>query len=118
MREDEGHRTLVERRQRLAKRLIFGMALLLAAHVVAAIALVGIFYGAKWIGWYLVASVALGSLVLFGTTQVLYAIPLALWLQQQRQFRALQGVAIGSVITVLLNIGALFYVARFTNLTL
>ena len=67
--------------------VLAGIALLLASHVVAAIALAVIFYSARWLGWYLVASVALGSLVLFGITQVVYAIPLALWLQKQRRFK-------------------------------
>ena len=96
--------------------VLAGIALLLASHIVAAIALAVIFYSARWLGWYLVASVALGSLVLFGITQVVYAIPLALWLQKQRRFKALKGVAVGSVITILLNIGTLFYIARLANL--
>lgn len=100
-------------RQRSLARVLLGVALLFACHAVAAIALAAIFFSSRWLGWYLVASLALGALVLFGIAQVFYAMPLALWLQRKRRFSALKGVAIGAFITIVLNIGALFYMARF-----
>ena len=115
-REDKTDETTAgDRRQRPLLKVLSGVALLFACHVIAAIALAAIFFSSRWAGWYLVASLALGALVLFGIAQVFYAMPLALWLQRKRRFGALKGVAIGAFITIVLNIGALFYVARFAN---
>ena len=92
-----------------------GVAVLFAAHGVSAIALTAVRYGAEWIGLYAVASVALGALVFLGTTQVFYAVPIALWLQRRRRFNALKGVAFGAVTTIVLNIAAFFYLVRLAN---
>lgn len=115
MRKGEDSRIAGVRQQSSTGEVLFGIALLLALHVVAAIALAVLFYSSRWIGWYLVASLALGSLVLFGIAQVFYAVPLALYLQRQRRFNALKGVAIGTVITIVTNVGVLFFIASVAN---
>jgi Na+/proline symporter len=45
-----------------------------------------------WYAWFAI-----------GLTQLIYVIPLCLWLKRRRRFDMLKGVIIGAVITVLLN---------------
>lgn len=42
-------------------------------------------------------------LITLGITQLLYVIPLVLWLNRKRRFTTMKGVIIGAVFTALLN---------------
>jgi hypothetical protein len=46
-----------------------------------------------------------------GISQLLYVVPVSLWLKSQRRFGLMKGVIIGAVITVLLNGGCWLFVA-------
>jgi hypothetical protein len=47
--------------------------------------------------------------ILIGITQLIYVVPLCLWLRRRRQFETAKGVIIGAVITFLLNGSCFLY---------
>ncbi|MGB3787186.1 MAG: hypothetical protein WA949_04185 [Phormidesmis sp.] len=49
------------------------------------------------------------AIIGLGLSQLLYVIPLSLWLYRQRKFEALKGVAIAAVVTALLCGGCYLY---------
>jgi hypothetical protein len=58
--------------------------------------------------WLLVIFIPAGSIAIF---QLIYVIPVSLWLKRKRQLGMMKGVIIGAVITALLNGGCWLFVA-------
>lgn len=54
------------------------------------------------------AAKVISAFFFIGIWQLLYAIPLVLWLKRQQQWGRMKGVIIGAVVTILTNISFLF----------
>ena len=54
------------------------------------------------------AAKIISAFFFIGIWQLLYAIPLALWLKRTQQWGRMKGVVIGAVVTILTNISFLF----------
>jgi hypothetical protein len=95
--------------------VLSGMLLLAACHAL----MVGLVCVVYFVGTQLIGSSAmfgvLSLLFAISLTQLIYVIPLCLWLRQRRQFDTLKGVIIGAVITVLLNGSCFLYVMHIIN---
>jgi len=81
-----------------------GFLLLLFCHVLAIVAIFGL---ASIVGNNAAFSVLIIGIAGLLFWQLLYVIPLTLWLKNQRKFGMMKGVIIGAVLTALLN-GACF----------
>ncbi len=93
-----------------------GMLILAMCHMLAA----GIGYVVYFVGLQLgpdsiVAFILFPSLFAIGLTQLIYVIPLCLWLRKRRQYDTMKGVIIGAVITALLNGSCFLYVLHMLN---
>jgi hypothetical protein len=88
-----------------------GMLILALCHAIFAgigyaVHLLGLRLWSTWGDIFMVAYLPLA----IGVTQLIYVIPLCLWLRRRRQLDTMNGVIIAAIITVLLNGGCFFIV--------
>jgi hypothetical protein len=93
-------------------KILSGFFLVIGLHIAAV--LIGGLIGsiASFLGIYSIASILLFAALGIGITQIIYIIPLIIWLIRQRNWGLMKGVIIGAVITALLNGGCWLWFAR------
>lgn len=93
-------------------KILSGIFLVIVLHI--AVFLIGGLIA--YIASFLVGLEGLIGIVLFaalgiGITQLIYIIPVIIWLRRQRKWGLMKGVIIGAVLTVLLNGGCWLWVS-------
>lgn len=96
--------------------VLAGMILLVLCHVIAvAIGYVLYILGIKFSLFSGLVPVLLFELFSIGLTQVIYVVPLCMWLRRRRQLDMMKGVIIAATITVLLNGSCFLVVLNIIN---
>ena len=92
-------------------KILSGFFLVIGLHIAAV--LIGGLIGsiASFLGIYNIANILLFAALGIGITQIIYIIPLIIWLIRQRNWGLMKGVIIGAVITALLNGGCWLWFA-------
>ncbi|MEO1620709.1 MAG: hypothetical protein AAFU53_06700 [Cyanobacteria bacterium J06632_3] len=100
------------RRNRSALKIFLGVCLLFLAHIVVIMGLVALISVLPRNGLNnTLQTITFFAVFAIGIFQIVYALPMMLYLQRRRQDNLLKGVSIGVVITVLLN-GGCFLLIR------
>ncbi len=88
------------------RKVISGIFLLFGMHIAAFIILLILAYIVRIFNTQLAANLIL-ALFYLGLLQIIYVIPIAIWLKQKQQGGRMKGVIIGAVITALVNVSLL-----------
>ncbi|MBN3905423.1 MAG: hypothetical protein HWQ35_02170 [Nostoc sp. NMS1] len=94
------------------KRIIFGFFLLIIFHIVAAILALGIasMIGRNPSGYKLARNIIVYGIYGFFLWQLIYVIPLCLWLKNKGKIYVMKGVIIAAIITFLVYFGCFLLV--------
>ncbi len=94
--------------------IVYGILLLMGMHFLAAIIIcgVGLIVFAITHSPYIYLGIWIGGAAGFFLLQLLYVIPLSLWLRRRQYLGMMKGVIIGAVITALLNGGCFLLIKR------
>lgn len=92
-------------------KILSGFFLVIGLHISAFLAGGIIGSISSFLGIYSIASILLFSALGIGITQLIYIIPLIIWLIRKRKWGLMKGVIIGAVLTLLLNGGCWLWVA-------
>ena len=84
--------------------ILLGILLLLAAHLIAAIVifLISVIFGAIYGGYASLMPLIFGIAGFF-LWQLIYVIPLIIWLRRRRNMGMMKGIIAGAVVTALIN---------------
>jgi hypothetical protein len=97
--------------------VLSGFLMLLGLHIVAAILILIIAYiignSRDRSGYNLSLSIIIYGIYGFFLWQLIYVIPLCLWLRNKGKIPAMRGVIIGAIITFLVYIGCFLFVIYF-----
>lgn len=85
--------------------ILLGIFLLVGMHILAILVGAVITWIFVTVQVYGMASLMLAGVLGIGIAQLLYVIPVILWLRRQRKWGLMKGVIIGAVLTALLNGG-------------
>ncbi|MFN6517640.1 MAG: hypothetical protein RMY29_024580 [Nostoc sp. CreGUA01] len=93
------------------KNIIFGFFLLLLFHIEAAILILGIAALTQSI-YNLSLSIIVYGIYGFSIWQLIYVIPLCLWLKNKGKISVMKGVIIATIITFLIHVGCFLLVVN------
>lgn len=92
------------RRDRTGEKILVGIGLLCALHTAFTTGLLLFLYLLAFvpIGWNWIPQGMAFALFGIGFTQVLYALPMGIWLYRRRQLEVLKGLCIAAALTLLI----------------